>query len=495
MKGILSHCMIRHIAVVACLSVCAAAQAQTLRYESLERNNLWNDGSNVAAIRLDTLSYADVAIGASYETGSFRSYDQSSSQWGADVLARAVTQLEKFSLRGSFGFSDVEAYDMCGSMFMRPGFFPVDVMEFTPGRKSFQKYSLGGGISVPLSGRWLVGASMNFLSANAAKRKDLRYTGYCLDLEFAPSLLYVAGNFSTGLSLVYVRNTESIDAEQIGSTQTAPFAFFNEGLYYGNYQVWTGSGTRLSESGIGLPVSQNSLGVALQAGYGNRLYADVSFSYLKGKVGEKQTVWYRYEGPGAEARLDFRAGRHTLRSRFGWSRINNRESVLDKVAEGGVINTVEYASNRLFSSNRLNLALEYEYLAPAFEIRPSVEFSDRQSLVLPKYPETASQELRSVLVGVEARLRAWLFEISPRLGWYAGETVEFSEASGRMDDLYAYACEYETAPRVLAGAELRFNFPGGCFISADGGLVRAFKVNLLPGNMRWSAGLKFGYNF
>ncbi len=210
---------------------------------------------------------------------------------------------------------------------------------------------------------------MDFASANAAKRKDLRYTGYRLDFSFAPSLMYSSGPFRAGLSLLYGRNTEKIDAEQIGSAQTAPMAFFNEGLYYGNYQVWTGSGTRLDESGVsGLPLSQNSFGAAFQTGLrqgSSELYADVGLSYLKGRAGERQTVWYRYRGPLLSARLGLRSGAHTLRSEFRWKRITNRESVLDKVVQGGVTTTVEYASNRIFTSNELGLRVEYEFpLAP-----------------------------------------------------------------------------------------------------------------------------------
>ena len=334
MKARLSHCIGRLLPFAAAIMVCAGAQAQVSRYDRLERRNLWNAGENVAALRLDSLSYAEAALGARYEAGAFRSVSDASSLWSAGVQARAVSTLGGFSMRGSFGFENTEGYDMCGSMFMQPGFFPVDVMEFTPGRKSFQKYTLSGGIAVPLSDNWTIGADMDFASANAAKRKDLRYTGYRLDFSFAPSLMYSSGPFRAGLSLLYGRNTEKIDAEQIGSAQTAPMAFFNEGLYYGNYQVWTGSGTRLDESGVsGLPLSQNSFGAALQTGLrqgSSELYADVGLSCLTGRAGERQTVWYRYRGPLASARLGLRSGAHTLRSEFRWKRITNRESVLDR---------------------------------------------------------------------------------------------------------------------------------------------------------------------
>ena len=499
MKARLSHCIGRLLPFAAAIMVCAGAQAQVSRYDRLERRNLWNAGENVAALRLDSLSYAEAALGARYEAGAFRSMSDASSLWGAGVLARAVSTLEGFSMRGSFGFENTEGYDMCGSMFMQPGFFPVDVMEFTPGRKSFQKYTLSGGIAVPLSDNWAIGADMDFASANAAKRKDLRYTGYRLDFSFAPSLLYSSGPFRAGLSLLYGRNTEKIDAEQIGSAQTAPMAFFNEGLYYGNYQVWTGSGTRLDESGVsGLPLIQNSFGAALQTGLrsgSSELYADISLSCLKGRAGERQTVWYRYRGPLLSARLGLRSGAHTLRSEFRWKRITNRESVLDKVVQGGVTTTVEYASNRIFTSNELGLRVEYEFLSPRFELRPSVELADRQGLAQPLYPYVAAEELRSLRAGLEALLRFGSFGFAPEVSWYCGSIDASGDAPGRMEELYALACEYETAPRLSAGAELRLDFAGRFFAAVSGGCVKAFGVEHMDGSVRWGAGLKIGMDF
>lgn len=276
-------------------------------------------------------------------------------------------------------------------------------------------------------------------------------------------------------------------------------AFFNEGLYYGNYQVWTGSGTRLDESGVsGLPLSQNSFGAAFQTGLrsgSSELYADISLSCLKGRAGERQTVWFRYSGPLLSARLGLRSGAHTLRSEFRWKRITNRESVLDKVVQGGVTTTVEYASNRIFTSNELGLRVEYEFLSPRFELRPSVELADRQGLAQPLYPYVAAEELRSLCAGLEALLRFGSFGFAPEMSWYCGSIDASGDAPGRMEELYALACEYETAPRLSAGAELRLGFAGRFFAAVSGGCVKAFGVEHMDGSVRWGAGLKIGMDF
>ena len=128
------------------------------------------------------------------------------------------------------------------------GKFPVDVLEFTPGRKSFQTYKMYGGLSVDIAPGWRVGGALDFSSRNAAKRKDLRYTGYALDMEVTPSLMYHSGDFAAGVSAIYARSTETVSAEQVGSAQSAPFAFFNEGLYFGNLQGLQRSCSRAAPS-------------------------------------------------------------------------------------------------------------------------------------------------------------------------------------------------------------------------------------------------------
>ena len=244
--------------------LCLAAGAQS-RYETLIRVNPWNGGSNAAGMRQDSTGFSNAEAGGLYRSGDFRDGSDAASEWAASAQARTMTHLEKFSMRGAFSFEEREAYDACGSMFLGKGKFPVDVLEFTPGRKSFQTYKMYGGLSVDIAPGWRVGGALDFSSRNAAKRKDLRYTGYALDMEVTPSLMYHSGDFAAGVSAIYARSTETVSAEQVGSAQSAPFAFFNEGLYFGNLQVWTGSGTRLREPGVsGLPVVQDALGAAAQ---------------------------------------------------------------------------------------------------------------------------------------------------------------------------------------------------------------------------------------
>ena len=85
---------------------------------------------------------------------------------------------------------------------VRPGYYPVDVLEFTPGKKNRQTYSFTGAISADISTHWRIGAGIDFTSANYSKRKDLRHSNYFLDLNFSPGFVWHDGDISVGANSV-----------------------------------------------------------------------------------------------------------------------------------------------------------------------------------------------------------------------------------------------------------------------------------------------------
>lgn len=453
-----NHCMNKLVTIIAA-GLLSAASLHAQQYERMVRHNLWNDGENLAALRQDSLSLAEATVRAGFETGELRSCSESAGQWSVNATARAVRHLENFSMTGSFAFENLECYDMCGSMFLENGFFPVDVYEFTPGRKSIQTYAMMGGISVDLGSHWRIGGGIDFTARNAAKLKDLRYSSARLDLKVNPSILYVNGRLALGASFIYVRNTETINAEQVGSTANAPFAFFDEGLAIGNWQVWTGNGVHLKESGVnGLPVKQNTFGGALQFQYGD-LYFDGSFGWLDGVVGERQSNWYRYSGPQAEAHISFRTGAHTIRGSFDWMRQTNCESVLDKVVEGGITTTREYAGNTILRRNVLGFGAEYEYMSEAWDGRIRAALTDCQAMSTPLYPDCITRDEIRWTVGADASVRPGKWELRASLSWSAGVGTDTGSASCsfRKEDVYSNLCEYATTPVAAASLTADWN--------------------------------------
>ena len=169
------------------LCLTSGVSAQT--YDIIERRNSWNAGTNVTGIMMDSISASYAELYGKNNHGDFRNYYEAKEAWSAGAVAKSITHLKGYSLTGSFSFDHTSGKDMSGSMFIHPGFYPVDLLEFTPGRKDLQTYAFMGGIATDISPNWRLGGKIDFAASNYSKRKDLRQTNYRLNLILAPSVM------------------------------------------------------------------------------------------------------------------------------------------------------------------------------------------------------------------------------------------------------------------------------------------------------------------
>ena len=498
-------------AVALCFALAAAAQ--TRPYDRAIRDNPWLSGTNAAGLRevlTSDISYAELYAGIS--SGGLHRTWEAPSPWEAGAEARTVKHLERFSMKGGFSFGQMSGAEMCGSMSLRPGYFPLDVLEFTPGRKTRQTYAFDGGVSVDLADGWRLGASMDFTSANYAKRKDLRHTDYLLDMTVSPGLAYTtpSGGLTLGVNYIYRKTSESVVAEQVGTGGTSYYAFLDKGLMYGKYEVWSGSGVHLDEAGVqGFPMQEQFHGVGLQIGEGGTYYAGFAYLYGNGSAGEKQSVWYRF--PSHNVSADITAVLHSgtrtvyLREFYGWRYQTNNETVLEKVVSGGVTLTEEYGSNRILSRELMDSRMEVEVVRPGFEYVVCLEVEDDETTVSQIYPYVTESELT---VGRLSFTPVWYrgsFDFGGSAGFGAGRVEEndsmAAEDSGvltqpyRLQDYYDLEMQYLTAPKADLSVFLRWNLPRGIYVEADGGFRYAFGAGFPGGSSRASATLKLGWTF
>ena len=106
-------------------------------------------------------------------------------------------------------------------MFIHPGFYPVDVLEFTPGHKDLQTHAFMGGIATDIAPNWRLGGKIDFSAANYSKRKDLRHTNYRLDLTVAPSVMYHSGELAIGFSYIF-NKTANLSKRKLSVRQRRP---------------------------------------------------------------------------------------------------------------------------------------------------------------------------------------------------------------------------------------------------------------------------------
>ena len=218
----------RRILTILMLVAVSAAAAQE-RFDHIFRRNPWNGGLNAAGIRQDSLSRSYAEIYFTKENGGLAGHSASDDSWNAGAKTESVRHLKKVSFSGGFGYDYFDGRNMCGSMFTEPGYYPVDILEFTPGRKVREDYTFTGGVSAVLGNRWTGGLRVEFEARNYAKRKDLRHKNTRLDFEFSPGVMYHAGRFAVGAVYIVGTNSEKVAAEGVGPGADLYEAFFDRG--------------------------------------------------------------------------------------------------------------------------------------------------------------------------------------------------------------------------------------------------------------------------
>ncbi len=450
----------------------------------------------------------------STQQGGFRPDYAASSEWAFGAWAEGRKKVGKAVFEGSFSFDLSYGKAMSGSMFISPGLFPVDVLEFTPGDKTLRRYHFTGGLGVEIAPQWLLGARFAFLSADYSKRKDIRHTNFGLDLEVEPNVAWQSPDgWFLQLGGVYRRRYEQIKAERIGSeTAVNYYAFLDKGLSYGAWQLWDGDGIHLAETGVGVfPVSENAWGLTLELrkeGWTARLKG----LRTRGSIGEKGYDWFRFPGWEATAELAWEQASDRISLRADADAEHLEESVLEKVAYGGVVTPVIYGWNGISHRFRSTVLLGWTHRwqtepdAPRWTSDLSWEgaWSREKSHYVYPYTDAADIVRMGLQAGVKARFAAVELRagLSGAGGWSREQGLQAQadvqvEPPFRLQEHWNRVLEYARAPRVGAAFGVHWYIPAlkGLYLRADLSCLRAFQIVYLPSPWRYAASLGVGYGF
>ena len=489
------------------LCIVYGVSAQT--YDIIERRNSWNAGENVTGIRMDSISSSYAELYGKNNHGDFYHSYEAEKSWNAGAIAKSITHLKGYSLTGSFSFNHTSGKDMSGSMFIQPGFYPVDILEFTPGRKNLQRYAFMGGIASDIAPNWRLGGKIDFAASNYSKRKDLRHTNYRLDLKVAPSVMYHSGDLAIGFSYMFSKNSESVKAEVIGTTENSYNAFLDKGLMYGAYEAWDSSGIHLSESGInGFPIKELSNGGALQLQW-KRFYGDIEYTYSSGSAGERDAIWFKFPTHRIASHLSyhFKQGKkeHFLRLNLQWSHLVNNENVINKETVNGITTTYINGSNRIFERDAFSVHPEYEFISPRTEVRLGTHISTFKRLTTQMYPYVASEKMLCTQTYVSSVFHIGKFDLKAAASFAIGNSTEKSrvittdtepgDPPYRLTDYYNLQNEYATAPQATLRLGLRYHFNHGIYAEVQGSYTRGFNLHYIDGSSRWNETIKLGYTF
>ena len=459
----------------------AEARMPWIRFDDVQRRNPWNGGINAAGIRRDSLSRSYAEIFGRKDCGGWMDYSASDDSWTIGARTESIRHFDKISFAGRFSYAYFDGKEMCGSMFTHPGYYPVDIIEFTPGHKIREDYAFTGALSAVLGEHWAGGLKIDFEANNYAKRKDLRHSNKRLDFEVAPGILYHRGNWAVGAAYLFGKNSERVEAKEIGTSAESYQAFFDKGLAYGILERWDGNGIHLNEVGLtGFPIKELTHGVSVQGDWGP-CYAEVTYRHRHGESGEKDTFMHDFTTSQVTAHGNaiFATPRafHTVRLRFDWQTQENDESILRRETVNGISTVFYLGSLPIFARRALELGGEYEW---------------------------QQADLYAVTGFVRARIlfRQWEFSGGAdfRRGGFSEEEfeeetpLETSPYPLQLTEYYDYTNEYLTAPRLGVELGARRNIRR-FYLDLSARYEHGFNLEFVPRAHRVTVLLSVGYDF
>lgn len=455
----------------------------------------------------------EARITGSFTSGGFRAPSDAVTLWSAGVEAEGGKEWPDIVLEGRFSFTQDYGTGMCGSMFTEPGLYPVDVLEFTPGDKSRQRYDIGGGIRWN-KGRWLPGAEVFFRGVNYTKRKDLRHTTYRQEADFAPYLRFRADGWEAEARYTLGKRSEFIQAEQIGPAKAESYyAFLDKGARYGTYQAWDGSGVHLAEPGVDrFPVKEISHAAQLSLAAPFGLEASTAFRYALGEAGEKGYTWFRFPTLEWEAQAAWGFGkgsfRHRLEASFHWMGRSLYENVLEKVSEDGVTTPSIMGDNRVFREKEMDLTLAYRMArADGLAFGLTLQSQGCNMLSTTMFPFWDLDRSTHVQAGLRAEVpigRAFLLSAGAAVGGSIDghrhtsdtddEGIGVDSRPFHLAEWYDMENELNDALQTALSLSLRYTLKS-FYLEAGCDFTHAFRVETLPGMNRQTTHLTLGYKW
>ncbi len=468
--------------------------------------NPWIAGGNITGLSQDSTSVSYAQVGYSSEDGNFRNFSDAESLWSIGAKAEGISHKGKISMMGAFEYSHAAFSDMCGSMFISSGSYPFDLIEFTPGDKTLQSYYLMGGITSTEIKGWKVGFKTDFKAQNYAKSKDLRHYNYRMEMNLNPSVSYRICKYTLGANYTFKRNSETVRAQQIGSSTAGYYVMLDKGLLSGAYQNWQGTGVHLNESGVdGFPVRENTHGLALQVQRGG-FYAQVEYLYSEGEVGEKTTYWFEFPSENFALDVAYKTNKkgniHLYNLKANYNLLSNYENVLTTQTSSGVSTTVVSAQTKILSSSKYTLEPSFRIItAKGADYTTGASLSRELTVCSQMYPYVDEQitDTYQIYFSALIPIKAWEIKASLSLGsgyynkdsYSIGDNVNAGDKPTFLEDYYTWKYDYLTASYAQFGLGVRYNLPIKLFCEMGAYITQ----KLTSAENRWGANIIVGYNF
>ncbi len=453
-------------------------------------------GQEIGVLRmgLDTVGFkGNAAVWGGAEEGGYRPIHAASFQWTAGAEAKAVSHGENTSWTGALSFEQMmgQYKNRNGySMLLDPDYFPLDIVEFSPGTKSRETVRLEGGFLRDFGYELAAGIKASVQAAYTSKQKDISHKDFAMTVQVEPTVTYVMDE-DMGLVSTYVARfrTENLQTEQRGADGGLS-PFLDMGLRYGSYM----------QNGA-FAVQEFAHGFS-ELLYNPELSLGLEILWKRGKAGNDR---FNYPGSTLSAFYEQTVQEDKADHVYHVSYRRERDQLKENRSEGGLLPV----SDRVGRS--LDLKYEARFLQGAFRsVGVALDGSrwSERSTIIPSFQDKVVR-----FDGTATLLSSFSFGIvdldlhaAAGRGWWKDRGRAGREDAGDIDTVGDYIrrtddwlrkMDYLTATRIDLGGTITCRIPPvkGMYVQLYGCWRRAFNVTRLPGKNREIGQLTIGYNF
>ena len=232
----------------------------------LEGYSLLNSHNPSGLNILTQKSLSKAWMGGELSKGGLVNYYESDDAFRFSVGARSYFRFNsRIVMRGEIFYELIHGKNMSGSVFLNPEFQVFDILEITDenrGLKKVERYHVNTSLSYNVYKGLSLGFGFDFVSANYAKMKDLRYSNTCSDMKVDLGLNYDFKRVSIGGTYHYRKNVEGLAFERFSGGDTHYELLLSYGPFWGKRKSFEENVGMISSSRI--PIKNILHGGSLQ---------------------------------------------------------------------------------------------------------------------------------------------------------------------------------------------------------------------------------------
>ena len=465
----------------------AKAQFDSLYYSASGENFLQSkNAALLGGINISSTSNAELK--AEGFQGGFKNFSDGEKTFSAKLKAESFYRFnEKVSSYGKIEYESFAGKKMTGAAFLDPENRPFNIIEqadTNAGNKRRETYSVIGGLSVKTWKNLSLGAKFDYITANNAKRKDLRCKNSLMDLTTSFGISYDFGFLQIGGAYIYRRRNEDVRFSVKGTSDKIYNSIISYGCFFGLREEFGEDG--FTNKSKDLPLFDSYHGgefhVKINITDNLQWFNELEMFSRSGRYGEKSQYTVeltQHESEIAALKGSLFLKRNSLLQSLNYAlseeKLYNYRNIYNfETFEGGLTNYVYYDRVKTSGKNPKNLSANYSayyfFGDNVLSFKSGAEFSLRNSYAV-KYPFWRKQDIKTQEFFVEAghensffsgRLSKLLYfnmkkgSGKPFEDGYSEKPAEGFIKPATQDDFLMQEYEYLCKPHFTISTELKY---------------------------------------